>query len=416
MPLSRLAGVVFVAAIYLPAPVLARQACSPVDHTKLARHVTIELDWLKLKECIDKNASVETKVGERIDEDTTVTVKVTNLNFVLYTPSMAIDETVVETYVTLEKLWAQLLGLPMLGGAAPTGGITLSADACASFPECVAQWAYKVSLADRELSTVRDRHKGLVVLGVEQRMQVQADAAKLKELQDEVVDFVAKFLARDLKPQTMQQVTDFETARSRQDSFFDKLAAYQASATLVRDGQLIHIGKKKPGTIVSITLTAKDRTQAPAAPVASIEYFVHSRLPLVMHVGYSYSKVNDVEFKVIRGLAQSDLFVKVKENDGTSNMVAFLSAGQTYFSEKLGVFGSIGTDFNVPGERVYLGGSLQFWKRVVVTMGWVSASEDEGGNSVQEQIGNATDKRELFLTIQSKRDWHGFGAISFRVF
>jgi hypothetical protein len=166
-------------------------------------------------------------------------------------------------------------------------------------------------------------------------------------------------------------------------------------------------------------LTPKDQTQADGKPTTTTEYFVHSKLPVVFHGGYSYSKLRDVEFETVRSLDQTDLFSEIRKNTETLNtMVAFLSLGRSFFvEEKLGAFLSIGTDFSDPGDRLYVGVSGQFYKRFFFTVGKLNATVTEGENRVLERVGNATESRELFTALATRRDWsQWFYSVSFRVF
>ena len=77
--------------------------------------MTITVDWKKLVDCTTKEKSVGGRIGRRINEDNPVNIHVTEFNFINYTISYRVEETVVEAYVMLEKLWQQLLGIPLFG-------------------------------------------------------------------------------------------------------------------------------------------------------------------------------------------------------------------------------------------------------------------------------------------------------------
>jgi len=195
-----------------------------------------------------------------------------------------------------------------------------------------------------------------------------------------------------------------------------RIDAFGVAADLVEHGEVHNIGKRKGGTIVTITMTPKSQTQASVAPAAGVEYFSHSRIPVLFHVGYVYSKLQDVQFTTVRSASQADLFSIVKENKATQALAAFLSLGKTFEQGQVGVFATLGTDFAKPGERVYVGGSLQLLKKTFITGGFVSGTQQEPANKVTDALGAALGARELFATIDPQRRWRGFGAISFRVF
>ena len=113
-----------------------------------------------------------------------------------------------------------------------------------------------------------------------------------------------------------------------------------------------------------------------------------------------------------------DLFTKVRDKNSTNALAAFLSFGRTIRSGSFGYYATIGTDFDKPGTRLYTGGSIQFLKRMFVTLGATSTVNQTSidSNKLVEQVGNALKARELFTTVGSTRNWGPFVGISFGVF
>lgn len=401
----------------------AKCSQSPFSAVKTGKTVVMEVDWEKLHNCTKNKEDVDGRISMRIDEDSAVDLTVTNFNFVAFTTSFTVDETVVESYVTLEKLWAQLLGLPIFPGATlkPGGGPAPAAVmSCTTHDSCLANWALLIATTNIKLDEFRQEHAKSVALVPAQRTKVGANAIELEGLRGDIMSAL-KRLVENFPPEKLEHVTQFETVYSRQQALFDKISAYLSAAMRVANGGIYHIGKKKAGTIISVGVTAKDHTLAAQTPVADVQYFVHSRIPLTFHTGYAYSSLNSVKFEPIRSLSQADLFAQVKSNENTSSMLALLSLGQTDKADMFGVYASIGTDFSDPGDRIYVGGSVQVFKRLFLTFGVMSATEEVGENPVRDQLldraGTVLGVRELFGTIKTHRDWNQtFGAISFRVF
>jgi hypothetical protein len=326
---------------------------------------------------------------------------------------------VVESYVTLEKLWAQLLGLPIFPGATlkrSVGPIPAAALVCGSFDACLANWAFLIATTNIELDNARQQHAQLVALNATQRGEVASNNTALITARDNITRAMQQLLENH-QPQNLTHVTQFETVYGRQQALFDKIAAYTSAAMRVQAGEVRHLGKKKAGTIVAVGITPKDHTQAAQSPVADIEYFVHSRIPLTFHVGYAYTSLKSVKFEPVRSLSQADLFALVKENENTTTMLAMLGLGRTFVEDTFGVYASIGTDFAEPGDRLYVGASVQLFKRLFLTAGLLSATEEVGEQPVLDSVGDALEARELFAAIRTHRNWKsGFGAITFRVF
>lgn len=398
--------------------VTATSPCKPITPNVTTGGVMITIDYLQLKNCLATNQKFPTRVETRITEDSAVDLKVINFNFIDYTIDYKVDETVVETYVTLEKLWSQLLGLPALlpGGLAAASTTTT---VCTSFEECIANWAYLIAKTNRFVDqaahfkddTAIDVTAGSAALTAITNSQATLDGWRLA-----VNDAMNKTLNET--PQKVTEVDTFEVVRTRHNQLITRIDAYDALAKLTKTGQIHHIGKKKAGTIVSVTLTPKDQSHSQGAPIATSSYFVHSRVPVTFHVGYAYSHLKDIKFEKVRALATDDLYAKVKDNNSTNAFTAYLSFGRTVYAGQLGYYATIGTDFDKPGNRLYLGASIQALRRVFVTFGGASTvnQTSNDSNKLVEQVGNALKARELFTTVGSARNWGPFIGISFGVF
>jgi hypothetical protein len=400
-------------ALFTPRVAAAADACeqSPFTTAKTGAVATIEVNFELLKKCLDAKRTPDGRITVRLDEDTNVSTKVTHFNFVNYTLAYKVEETVVETYVNLAKLWTQILGLPA-GIAQPFSAL---ADECTAFASCLGRWAWEILQADFALNGYLATYQRRVVLT---DAEIAQTVTNYQDMQEKVERLKARLddISKRTPPATVEDVDKFKRVYATHLDLLGRIDAFGAAVDLVENGEVKNVGKKKGGTIVTITITPKTQTQATASPVARIEYFTHSRIPVTFHVGYAYSKLTDVKFETVRSLTQADLFSVVKENTSTNAMVAFLSLGQTIKNGQAGFFGTIGTDLNKPGERVYVGGSLNLFKRLFVSGGWVSGTQQEPQNPVTETIGNALDARELFAVIDPQRRWRGFGAVSFRAF
>jgi hypothetical protein len=391
----------------------------PFATTKTGATVTITIDWNKLNTCVTKEPKngLGNRIADRINEGDIVKIHVVNFNFVNYTVAYKIEETVVESYVMLEKLFSQLLGLPFLAG--PTGELDAQRAPCKGFQECAGRWAFAIATTNITLGKFvsESAHK----THIDDNGKAVASHAKVlvnaRQTITAAMDAIMNNSAN--QPATPDQVNLFETIYGKQEKLFEKLDAYAAAADLVANGQVRHLGKKKAGTIVAVSMTPKNQAQADGRPSVTAEYFVHSRLPVVFHAGYTYARFQDVKVETVRGLEQTDLFSEVRSNSkAVRSMAAFLSLGRSFLpDEKVGVYFSVGTDFSKPGDRLYLGGSLQLYKRFFITGGLASVKTEEGVNPIVAQIGDTLQTRELFTAVATHRDWNkGFYAVSFRVF
>jgi len=400
----------------------AQGACStpPYSTTQAGKVVTIHIDWKNLANCVanEKTKDLGNRITKRINDDTLVDIHVTNFNFINYTISYKVDETVVESYVTLEKLWSQLLGLPFLGGVLG-GEADAAPPACKGFQKCAAEWALYLATTGIKLGKFISESADKTYIE-DGGAAVKAHAETLAEDRKKILAALNDIMTKpENQPSRVEEVAQFESIYAKQEKLFEKLDAYAGAAQLVENGQVRHLGKKKTGTIVSVSLTPKNQAQADGKPSTTTEYFVHSKLPVVFHSGYSYAKAKDVKFETVRSLSQTDLFSEIKStSEAVNSMAAFLSLGRSFLDdEQAGLFFSIGTDFTDPGDRLYLGVSAQLFKRFFVTVGKASIRTETGVNPVVERVGNALDARELFTAIETHRNWKTtFYSVSFKVF
>lgn len=297
----------------------AEDLCStpPFSSTKTGALVTITVDWAKLVKCTttESTKSRGARIGRRINEDNPVNIHVTNFNFINYTVSYKVEETVVETYVMLEKLWQQLLGIPLFG-TPNLSSANLRAHGradCKGFQQCGANWAFKIATVQIVLSEFLEEFAGQTHVTEANKTTIEGHAEELKAHQKDIRDMLKVLIDNPANgPTTIPEVTQFETVFAKQEKLFEKIDAYLAAADLVANGKTYPVAKKKTGTIVSVSLTPKDQSQADGKPTTTPEYFVHSKLPVVFHAGHSHSKLKDVEVETVRSLEQTDLFSEIR--------------------------------------------------------------------------------------------------------
>jgi hypothetical protein len=283
-------------------------------------------------------------------------------------------------------------------------------------------WLWAIQLAnmsvDDTLAAYAQSGPGLT----DDQVKAIADYAKGEAVskRNAVVAARKALLDPEFIPRTIEEIDLFVRADAEHGKILDKLDAFQVAAGLVENGQVKRIDKKKAGTIVTVSITPKSRFEgADGGRPLSVEYFVHSRFPVTYHMGYAYSRLKDVEFETVRALSGQDLFSRVKNEKDVTAFTAFLSYPLRRWppqQESYGLYATLGTDFQKPGERLYGALSLRFAGRILLDAGITSATVKEGGNSVLERVGDRLETRELFDAVTTRRDWKPFFGISIAVF
>jgi hypothetical protein len=355
--------------------------------------------------------------GIRIDERDRVAVKLTHFNFINFAAEYTIEKTVIEAYVTLNKLWSQALGLGLPFAAASVRD-TGPCPEDATFEQCVVDWMWAQILTSRQLNVVTGSFKNRVAL--DQSIidgNIKPDSMTMETLRAQLVQIQSDTLTR--KPTSLQEIEWYTQVQTAHDRLVGQLDAYLRLAELTVSGQTKNIDKQAAGTLVTVKIVAMNALGNPAGKPVEIQYFVHSKYPVTFHAGYLYSSLKEVKFEQVRTTAGADLFQQVHKPENVNTYAAFLS--YQLFSGNTGRYGTgvlatLGTDFKDPAKRLYIGGSVKFLSRVFAGVGVVSSDVSEGVNPVVEQIGSALGARDLFTAVTTRRDWKPYFHISFGVF
>lgn len=433
-----------VALLWLAAPGRAaaleeQNVCAPAvrqPDPKLPGRIVV--DWCGGAAAGAQAAPAVRLTGGRIDERTTVSVTVTHFNFLRYAVSFDVNTTVVETYATLDKLWKQTFGI--VETAVEIAGLREETPPeCTGVDGCISRWLFNARRIEVALDAELRKYAQAGLTAGEVGHIVKAAAASRKTGADcptlaavENLECTSGILLNSRARAEQALFEGFRTNsvnQSNMDYFarvdaqhaqlLNRLDAFVTAAGLVQAGQVRRIPRQKAGTVVSIAVSAKRAEGGPAVSSVEVEYFVHSKLPVVYHVGYAYSRLKEVDFEKVRALDNKDLFAQVKSTASTSALSAFLSLQLCAWGSAGtfgGLYGTIATDFAKPGERVYLGLSSRLFQKLFLTVGVASAARREGKHAVLERVGDALDARELFATTVGRRDWKPQFGVSFAVF
>ena len=354
------------------------------------------------------------KVGQgRITEETSLRILVKDVNFLKYGLKFEQKEKVVESYVTLEKLWQQALSLMPEARAASRS--------LPSFPDAVKKWRVRIESADSRLTSFVSQYT-TATLTSQQQDEIWKEAESI-DASDGPIATLESLRAEAWKALSASgDFAVFDATATLHDATIGRLRAFQGRARLVKNGFPRRITFGESGTIVTVTMTLSDLVAGTEAGLTeTVEFFVHSTLPVTFHAGYSYSGIDDFEFQPVAATVGEDLFSQIKSDENTSSFTAFLSyrLGRTESTPlNSQVFATLGTDFKDPGKRLFFGASLRV-KRVFVSGGVATASVKEGEDRLTDAIlaaGEVLGTRELFGQIVTTRQWRPYVSVSFAPF
>lgn len=412
----------------LPAKKSTGSKIKGIEHEKTGNTVNLTIDWQNFTKA--KKTDIP-----RINSNTYISIRVKNFNFFQYKLQYTIDEKVVESYKKIEKLWAELFGIP---------GITKIPRAVDK-KEDFAYWAKELKKTENKImeyladisNNIAGKEETRIVNDEEKTVKVdktiidvKKNREKIESMRDDLINDkmkLGKLSARVLERQvkTQDDLKNYEKVEARHAKVIEKINSFINMANLTLEGDVKNIGKKKSGTYITVIFTAVEKS--PSHPEQTkpkmISYFVHSPFPVIFHVGYAYSGLKDIEFKKVRALESADLFSQVKDEKGTDEFVAFLSwepkIKMFKNTSKFSLALTLGTDVSSPGEKIYAGASLKLLSRVFLTGGFVSGEVAEAKESnkivdkIVDEVTGKTNTRNLYTTITLRRNWEWFIGISF---
>jgi hypothetical protein len=341
----------------------------------------------------------------RINADDSVSLKVTHFNFLHYSLKLTIEERTIESYVLLDRLWSQIFKAASV--------LELTADD-GSFDGAIVAWRRTLANSDVRLADFVKKFAGQIALSAEQRDEIGSQKTPLGSTTMATLES----MRRDALAlaETSQEFDLYERVLAQHKLVVGRAGAFVAAADLIVNGKVFPIGKKKSGTVVSFTLAPMDATEATASDPLTASYFVRSTMPLMLHVGYAASRLNDLDFTTVRSASGADLFLATND-ETTHSLVTFMSYEFWRWgpSDDVGLSATLGTSFQKPGEQLFFGGGVRV-NRFVLSLGTLGTGVKEGVGGVLESVAGAAGQRELFAAVTTKQSWSGFAAISIRVF
>lgn len=335
-----------------------------------------------------------------------MTIRSTHFNFIKYTITCQVDETVVESYVLLAKLWQGILGLVLT----PSLRAEIEEEEAPSSSP-ILEWAKAVAGAQTELEQAAQAAPNQVFLEKD-------DIKTVKDKIGSLTKALGKVMQKYERASQFRAFADYEQymkVKAFHDTVLTRLDAYVELASLTVGGQVKTIPKKKGGTVVTVTMTLVASAGAERPPTLTVEYFSHSRLPLTLHAGCTWARLREVEFEKVAAFAGSDMFARIKSNDNTQAFTAFITyEPKAWLEDRVGAGIAIGTDVVKPGQRLFVGRSVRY-TRFVFSYGGMSGELKEGVDPVIEHLGDGS-TRQVFGAIATRRDWGQLFAISVKVF
>lgn len=356
----------------------------------------------------------------KIKESTVVYLKVTNFNFIRFNLEHEIKEDVIESYKVLENLWKQVVSIDTYVDL--FAGIKFKN----KFLEKLVDWRKKLRSREDALKTYLDGFTANVYVEEKDiedlKERIEDDVKIVEDLED------LRIIVQDniFKSETAQEAyyasVLYEQQLKIHKEVIDKFKAFFTAGRLVCRGKEIKLGRKESGTKVTTILNPvgikeaeNKKTEKPKTEIgrpATIQYFVQSDMPVVFHVGYSFSRLKNIEFEKIQSLAGNDVFVQIKDEEISQNLSAFLSY-ELFVSNNLerSLSLTIGTDVVNPGKKIYLGASAKLFRRWFVTIAGATSEIIVG---VGEENGDSQIK--LFQSVKKTRKWGIVIAISISPF
>jgi len=409
--------------------------CSRSDRVgvKFKKNVaTIEIDW-------GKTASDEVIMPAcNIKDDMNVVVKVLGFNFVHFDLEVDVSTKTIVAYQVLNDLWKQLLTLPP---ESMFGAIRESLERKKKIRSYTKDKDKQRKMDDE----IRSAEDFLARTG-DWRELIRSENESLSKMMSEISAdnpvWVGSAAIDKYLTEITKRINDLEAKRDKvwkgtidvdtideaykahllYDRYFEthnklieKIRSFVRSVTLSKEGKVFPVGKNKSGTLVNVAFEASAaKPGVVKEDEREIQYFVHSNLPLIFHVGMIVSVLEKLEFEKVEQFINEgmygDYYQLVEEGNSDFDFSAFLSY-EFHKSDDLrwGASVTFGTDLKDPGENLYFGLSGRF-RKVLVT-GGVAWNE-----VVRKDEKDKIPGIDLYRTITQERDAGWFIAFSFTLF
>lgn len=350
-----------------------------------------------------------------IQEGDVVRLTIKQFNFLKYELQVEKDERLIEAYAHLNVLWGQILGL---GGLRAMAAGELPPSERDEFLEALLAWERAMALLNGTISSNLTRYSesGLTP----QQVDAIADAAlaiteQVQEMTKAEANAINVAVGSASKVQTDVKFRLIQEFRAKQSEVAARATAFLQRAEKVAVGVTRIVKGSKAGNIVTITATAVQRDGLNEDRAVSLRYFVGSRLPVLLHGGYGQADLSELEFEKVRTADGFEAYDIVKDEGEFGEFMVFLSAPIYTVDERqdFELLATLGTGLTDVGEELFAGLSAKVFGRYVLSYGWLSAEVAEGVDPFVEEIGSELDTRQLFATIDKRRDWGNFWGVSF---
>jgi hypothetical protein len=404
--------------------------------------------------CYDgKQWQVDEPSNVRFTSRDRVEVEVMHLNYFRYTLSFDVQEQKSEAYQYLTKLWTSVIGIGFGSFTADLSGTPLPAGATDderrkrtaqdAFIRHLRDLLRYAEALDTRITRAIGRHQRPGLDSVERTAlssnlgdkdsHKPCDAKWEPTKEDSLLSCAVLDLARETtarfyaleqgvhmdNDQFLLSTGDFgevyEKAKALYAGVRERADLFAVLATRSLGSETRKVGKRDAGVRVTIHLAAVD--PAGRSAIGDVSYFVETTLPLVVHGGMAFSRLNDVTFEKVKrasAFSEEDLFQKTGDDANSRNVSLYMGwrvtnlDGRQPNTSRFALLVSLGTDVDAPGKKIYVGPTLLLFNRFAVTYGAALGKEKDG-----EQV---TLEPDVFRIIKAKPSSAQFFSITTKVF
>lgn len=396
--------------------------------------------------CYDGKAwQIDEPTNARFTDRDRVEVEVVRLNYFRYTLSFDVQEQKSEAYQYLNKLWTSVLsvGVGSLTGALDDATKKRSDNETAFLRRLIAlvrasqalDAALTRAVAAHRLPGLSPAEAKILETNLGNNPQLACDDEWKPGAEDPLVRCPIVALSQrtivafnDLERGILTDPEQFalstgityagvyETAKKAYGEVRARSDQFQSLAQRSLGSERRKVGKRDAGVRLTLTLSAVDAAGG-RSPIGDVSYVVESSLPLVVHGGLVFSRLNDVTFEKVKranGFSEDDLFAKKNDEANSRNFTLFMGwrlgamGGGRPKSMRVSAMLSLGTDVDSPGKKIYVAPTLLFFNRVAVSYGAALGKESEGQQQTLEP--------DIFRIVKARPSAAQFFSISTRIF
>lgn len=410
----------FLVVTFIPLQSTEKPLFPPGGKQEDSKISTYYFDWNEV------STSKEDKIiiTDKITPDNTVRLRITRVNWLRYKVITNITRDTSQSYKALESMWSKLIfSSPLSLTSSISSATPTPADLFLSKWKDVKQEIFNLNDSILKLQSIAPtsvqitNNDSIAIVQAIERLHLASNALEIsmKELYSKLNDI------KDLQEMVYaRQLNDYVSELYIKQQ--QKLKDIYNIEKLFKNGFIVDCGQSGSGILNTVEIKLVDIEGVDNSSISlkgvkkslEVVYFVSSKMPVVFHVGVTWSSIKDVNIKEfgqkVNQLGNINIFKAdtTQQNTGFIALMSYPLSFASSYDQSTSLMLSLGTRIDKPGENLLMGLSLRLWDNFTFTLG----AETKEVKHVDETSKEVIDNIDVYKTFKDAREWGFFFGIS----